>query len=74
VCLERFAFDPKLSAVVGDCQIGFSGSVVVVCFVNFFKNGVRKVHLAQFVFRNVTQHQTTHTGIFPDDFRQFLLR
>jgi hypothetical protein len=30
VCLERFALDLELSPVEGDCQIAFSGSVVVV--------------------------------------------
>jgi len=71
-CLERFTLDLELSAVEGDCQIAFSGSVVVVCLVNLFKNGVGKVHLTQFVFGDVPQHQAPHTWILLDDLRQFL--
>jgi hypothetical protein len=71
--LERLAFNPEFVSFVRDGQIAFPLAVVIVSLEDVRKNGVGKVHLPEFVFRDIAKHEPSHARILADDLSKFIL-
>jgi hypothetical protein len=74
VRLEGLALYREVLALVGDDEIAFPASVMVVGFVDIIIARPGKVHLPQFVFRDIAEHEAAHTGVLLDDIGKLLLR
>ena len=67
VCLQGFALYREVFVFVGDDEIAFSAPVMVVCLVDIIVTWPGKVHFPQFVFCDITEHQTAHARVLLDD-------
>jgi hypothetical protein len=74
VRLEGFALYREVFALIRDDEIAFSASVMVVGLVDILVRRTGKVHLPQFVFRDIAEHQAAHAWVLLDDLGKLLLR
>lgn len=70
--LKRLAFDLEFPAFVSDRQIPLVRTVMVILLMHIGEAVCREVHFPQFVFCNVTKHESPHAWVQVDDFGQFL--